>query len=330
MEFRLESSVLEEKKIVKTFSRNFRSEAFSEETLILDKAEISGSIRHIQLDGFCLIIKDLQVPFGYSMNISSNSSIFKLHFELEGGYSYTPANGTGPIMIIPEGHFNIFYFAKIEGTLRYKPTSRKTLEVLFTEDFLLKAAGGNFRETFRDLSDDMNKKRSFLFWKESRPILPELQQNIREIIGCQYCSHIKKIYLEARITTLLLNFLVNNSNQTSPPEQEQLSKSEYTGIQKVEAHIRQHFREGITIGELAPIAGLNTSKLKQSFKKVHSTTIFKFITRLRMEMAKELISKEKRSVSETAYEVGYKNPQHFTVAFKKYYGFLPSSISAAK
>lgn len=328
MEFRLESPVIGEKALVRTFSRNFRTESFNEETLVLDKADISGTVRHIQLDGFCLIIKDLKVPAGYSMNISCNSSLFKLHFELEGDYCYTPTNGDGP-MVIPGGHFNIFYFSTVEGRLQYRSTSRKTLEILFTEDFLTKAAGEDFSDTFRELSKGMQTKQSFLLWEESRPIPPELQQNIREIIGCRYCAHIKKIYLEARITALLLSFLVNNSTETSPYEQKQVSKKEYTGIQKVEAHIRQHFREGLTIAELAPIAALNTSKLKQCFKKVHSTTIFKYITRLRMEMAKELLSNENVSVSEAAYEVGYKNPQHFTVAFKKYYGFLPSSISGA-
>lgn len=327
MEFRLESSVLEEKVFVKTFSRDFRVAALTEETLVLDKADISGTIKHIQLNGFCLIIKDLQVAAGYSMNIYSKASLFKLHFELEGDYSYTPANGTCPVMAIPGGHFNICYFSEIEGTLQYNASSRKTLEVLFTEDFLTKAAGKDFGKTFSDLSRGLKMKQSFLLWKKSRPIPPELQQNIREIIGCRYCSHIKKIYLEARITALLLNFLVD-STRTSLYEGKELSKNEYTGIQKVEVYIQQHFREGISIAELAPIAGLNTSKLKQSFKKVHSTTIFKFITRLRMEMAKEMISNEKCSVSEAAYEVGYKNPQHFTVAFKKYYGFLPSSLSA--
>lgn len=326
MEFTLESSVLEENPFVKTFSTDFRVAALSEETLVIDKPEIRGTIKHIQLDGFCLIIKDLQLTAGYSMNISSKASLFKLHFELEGDYRYTPSNDAGPLMSIPGGHFNIFYFSEIAGTLHFKSTSRKTLEVLFTEDFLTKAAGENFSETFRDLSNSMKMKQSFLLWKQSRPIPPELHQIIKEIIGCRYCSHIKKIYLEARLTTLLLSLLVD-STEATPKAEKQMSKNELTGIHKVEAHIRRHFREGMSIAELAPIAGLNTSKLKQSFKKVHSTTIFKFITRLRMEMAKEMISREKRSVSEAAYEVGYKNPQHFTVAFKKYYGFLPSSLT---
>lgn len=33
-----------------------------------------------------------------------------------------------------------------------------------------------------------------------------------------------------------------------------------------------------------------------------------------------------KTVSETADLVGYKNPQHFTAAFKGYYGMLPSEL----
>jgi AraC-like DNA-binding protein len=45
-----------------------------------------------------------------------------------------------------------------------------------------------------------------------------------------------------------------------------------------------------------------------------------------MEKAKEILSKRGMNISEVAYEVGYKNPQHFTVAFKKYFGYVPSKL----
>ena len=45
-----------------------------------------------------------------------------------------------------------------------------------------------------------------------------------------------------------------------------------------------------------------------------------------MEKAKTLILNENYTVAEASYKVGYKNPQHFTVAFKKMYGYLPSEL----
>ncbi|WP_051286253.1 AraC family transcriptional regulator [Salinimicrobium terrae] len=327
MELRLESSLFEENAVVKTFSKDFRAEIFNEETIIIDRVEIKGNVRQLHLDRFCLVIQDLQVPAGYTMNISGNSPVFKLHFELEGDYNYTPADPAAPVMSIPAGHFNIFYLTRPEGCLNFKAPSRKTLEVLFTEELLKKIIGFDYSGLSSKLKAGLNKNRAFLLWEQSRPIPAELQQHIREIISCWYCGHIKKIYLEARITALLVNFLVDDTSNTSEIEDKNLSKTEHEGILRVEEHIRENFREFITIAELAPIAGLNTSKLKQCFKKVYSTTIFKYITRLRMESAKTLIKDDKLSVSEAAYKVGYKNPQHFTVAFKKYYGILPSSLN---
>lgn len=323
MKFKLESSVFEEKAIVKTFSRDFRTDVYREETIVLDKESLNGTVRQIQLNGFCLIIKDIKIPAGYTVQVTANATVFKLHFELEGDYSYTPASKSSPVMKIPGGHFNILYFTNLDGTLSYNTTSRKTLEVLFTKDFLEKAAGEDYDESLRGLNRYIEKGENFMFWEKSRSIPLELQQNIQELISCRYCGHIKKIYLEARITALLLNLLVN---PTAEDEARALSKPEYAGIQRVEEYIRKDFNRNITIADLAPIAGINTSKLKQRFKQVHGTTIFKYITRIRMERAKEWITTEKLSISEAAYKVGYKNPQHFTVAFKKYYGYLPSSL----
>ncbi|WP_298488094.1 helix-turn-helix domain-containing protein [uncultured Maribacter sp.] len=56
------------------------------------------------------------------------------------------------------------------------------------------------------------------------------------------------------------------------------------------------------------------------------STILKHITKHRMQKTKELIKKKEYKISEISYMVDYKNPQHFTVAFKKFYGVLPSSV----
>ncbi|WP_103192391.1 helix-turn-helix domain-containing protein [Formosa algae] len=38
------------------------------------------------------------------------------------------------------------------------------------------------------------------------------------------------------------------------------------------------------------------------------------------------MSEQGYTIAETAYEIGYKNPQHFTAAFKKKYNYLPSKL----
>jgi YesN/AraC family two-component response regulator len=45
-----------------------------------------------------------------------------------------------------------------------------------------------------------------------------------------------------------------------------------------------------------------------------------------MEYAKKLLEKEGLQVKEVAPILGYKNPHHFTVAFKKKFGVNPSHL----
>ncbi|MGB0177764.1 MAG: helix-turn-helix domain-containing protein [Owenweeksia sp.] len=80
------------------------------------------------------------------------------------------------------------------------------------------------------------------------------------------------------------------------------------------------------IPELAKMAGTNEYDLKRNFKETWGHTIFGYVTELRMKKAWHYLEKEGKTVSETAHLVGYKNPQHFTVAFKKKFGILPSSL----
>lgn len=98
-------------------------------------------------------------------------------------------------------------------------------------------------------------------------------------------------------------------------------------ILEVEAYIKQNLKKTLTIPELASLVGLNASKLKRNFKIIFSTTIFKYITELRMRKASKLIKDESYTITQASYEIGYKNPQHFTVAFKKVYGYLPSKLN---
>lgn len=161
-------------------------------------------------------------------------------------------------------------------------------------------------------------------WMKSKPISVELRKYIEEIMCCKYEGNIKKAYLETKINELLI-FLLAKTNENNY-DTIKLCNYDYCKIIEVEQYIQTNLKQALTISELAEIFGMNMSKLKQNFKIVFSSTIFKHITKLRMEKAITLILNENYTVAEASYKVGYKNPQHFTVAFKKMYGYLPSEL----
>ncbi|HID73334.1 TPA: AraC family transcriptional regulator [Candidatus Micrarchaeota archaeon] len=77
-----------------------------------------------------------------------------------------------------------------------------------------------------------------------------------------------------------------------------------------------------TIAELAMEVGLNQLKLKQGFKSLFGTSVYALFQRHRMERARDLLYDH--NVTETALILGYSNISHFSTAFRKQFGVLPS------
>ena len=86
-----------------------------------------------------------------------------------------------------------------------------------------------------------------------------------------------------------------------------------------------NINDPFSIEELARVAGLNRTKLQEGFKELFGTTIFGYISDTRLEEARRHILDPGSvlSIGEIAALSGYKNPQHFTAAFKKKFGYLP-------
>lgn len=77
-----------------------------------------------------------------------------------------------------------------------------------------------------------------------------------------------------------------------------------------------------TIAELARAVGMNECKLKMCFKRRFGTTIYALFQEERMKKAKRLL--QDHNVTETAMVLGYSNVSHFSTAFLKQFGCLPS------
>ncbi|PIE70402.1 MAG: hypothetical protein CSA22_08075 [Deltaproteobacteria bacterium] len=78
------------------------------------------------------------------------------------------------------------------------------------------------------------------------------------------------------------------------------------------------------ISTLARRVGVNASYLKEWFRQQMNMPIGAYIREQRMKKALEMIESGRYSILKTALFVGYSNPSHFSTAFKKCHGHLPS------
>ena len=82
------------------------------------------------------------------------------------------------------------------------------------------------------------------------------------------------------------------------------------------------------LSELAQLAAMSETKLKQLFKQTFGDTIYNYFQRARMEEAAFLLKQGRRTVAEVGYELGFSNLSHFSRLFEKHYGLSPKKFSA--
>ncbi|WP_172556224.1 response regulator [Clostridium putrefaciens] len=102
--------------------------------------------------------------------------------------------------------------------------------------------------------------------------------------------------------------------------------AEETGIEKAVEFIDHHYKEDISLKDVANYAYLSESYLSRKMKKVLGIGFSEYITRLRMEKAIELLREPNTKVAKVALEVGYPDYRYFSQSFKKYTGYSPSEF----
>lgn len=96
----------------------------------------------------------------------------------------------------------------------------------------------------------------------------------------------------------------------------------------LEEFMNKNYKCNLTIEEFAHYTGRSLSSFKKDFMKTFHITPSRWIVKRRLEEAKCLMDKLGRKPAEVYLEVGFKNLSHFSTAFKKEYGFPPSTVSS--
>lgn len=101
---------------------------------------------------------------------------------------------------------------------------------------------------------------------------------------------------------------------------DEISGNKYTFlIETAGAYIEKNYMsEDISLNSVAEHVNMNPSYFSTVFRKETGKTFVEYLTRVRLERAKELLLCSSLKISEIAYKVGYNDPQYFSYLFKKY------------
>ena len=81
--------------------------------------------------------------------------------------------------------------------------------------------------------------------------------------------------------------------------------------------------EQFGVNELAAKMGVSRSLIHRKLKSATNQSVSQFIREIRLKKAKDLLEKEKLTVSEIAYKVGFGSPSYFIKCFHDKFGFAP-------
>lgn len=139
-----------------------------------------------------------------------------------------------------------------------------------------------------------------------------LQHPFRELFTIRNISILVEYLLQQ---FFVMDKLTQEGNYLSPQDTHNLSK--------VEQHLCLHYKKEFPgIEKLSRISAMSPTSLKTKFKKYYGDTLFGYYQKNKLEHARKLLD-NKVPVKVVATEIGYSNPSHFTLAFKKEYGFSP-------
>ena len=97
----------------------------------------------------------------------------------------------------------------------------------------------------------------------------------------------------------------------------------YMQLDRAVTYIREHFRAGVTVKELANAVHLSPRQLHRKFVEAFGTSPQAFIVKLRIQAACESLQLEGSQISEVASELGFCDQSSFTQLFQKHVGVTP-------
>jgi len=133
---------------------------------------------------------------------------------------------------------------------------------------------------------------------------------------------LQKMHMESKALEILCEALESMNSTTVKAEQPQTIDK----AQLIRGYIEEHVGETLTLGSIAKALGMAVNTMQRLFKQSYNMTIMDYLRERRLEIAKEAMERDGLTIAQAAFMAGYNSPANFATAFKKVYGFSPSSV----
>ncbi|WP_121666531.1 helix-turn-helix domain-containing protein [Mesonia aquimarina] len=274
------------------------------------------------MDYQCIFFEDTQfifkgsknAPLKFLFNLKSNL----LHF-LEGKPNPQSLEGYQRAIITSDvNHSHAFYFPKKDYI------NFNSLEI---ERYLFK---NKMSTELQNLSPELNKifgdisTEKFFYHKGYYNL--KIADLLHEIRKFEEEDFLKKIFLEGKAYQILGHHLRLFQQDLRKNSISTLRSSEVENIKRIAQLIKSDLTNIKTVNRYAQDAGLNVNKLQLGFQELYELTVNRYIQKVRLEKAQELLATTDCNISEIVDKIGLSSKSYFSKLFRENYQMSPSEF----
>lgn len=263
----------------------------------------------IRLNIYDNIIEDIGIKVS-DKSIEMTNNHWHEYYELEiitSGTGYAEINGNkykireGSVILITPS--DIHKYTNISGkltliTLAFVP---KTLEYNSFADSIL------LNDSIVAHADSETTKNIIFFLRKIQ------SESISE-------NHLNKKYISYLLNCLMIE--LNRMKNLSVSETENSDRS----VRKALSYIREHFKEQITLDDVAEEINLSPVYTSKKLNKVLGYGFNSLITELRLDYAERLLMYTDENITDISYYCGFNSTSYFSRAFRKKHNISPGKF----
>lgn len=298
----------------------------STEHVLVNGNDDLRKIQYVDPDNVTFNFQKLATITCHTVDIWLDKPTIQMLFVVEGERSYQPQPGYGPVNTLIAGQHYLSYYPTMRGKVLYgSETPCYSVDISLSEAY--------FRAIFQnDLTQlgifgaSIEKKQSALLGNQIFPLTSTQKEVLLAMHDCSLTGQLQKLFLEGKLRELLtLQIAQSQSGQLA--EVNTVRHDDVDTFYSIRDQLAQNLTHPPSLKELTLLAGMNRTKLMGGFKDLFGTTIYSYVADLRMERAKELLIRDPLlKIADIARRVGFKNPNNFSAAFKKKFGYSPNSL----
>lgn len=141
----------------------------------------------------------------------------------------------------------------------------------------------------------------------------------------QYGPLLAGLYAESRAMELVVGALGLLDTGGEGEALAALRPRERQRMWTIHDFIEANLQRDLSLEEIAREAGMSVNSLQRAFRGAFGTTVFEYVRRRKLELARDGLASEGLSIAQAAYVAGYGSPANFSTAFKRAFGISPKA-----